>query len=346
MTNVRESAVRFDELVTQFKVKRIRGGSKNQVVCAVDHVSLDVAEGEVLGIVGESGCGKTTLVRTLMGLERPASGSAYFDGHRMTNVPARELRSLRPGIQMVFQDPYTSLDPRMSILQLISEPWDVHPDRAPKADRRARAAELLERVGINSSMMNQTTRALSGGERQRISLARALALNPKVLVLDEPVSALDVSIQAQIIELLRTLQRDSGVTVIFITHDLGVVRSIATRVAVMYLGRIVEEGAAEDVYHHPLHPYTRALLSAAPRVGGDVAGNRRIKLGGEVPSPLETPSGCAFRTRCWKAQEVCAQRAPALDILEPSHSAACYFPEAVQPQPADPQPPATSADQT
>ncbi len=226
---------------------------------------------------------------------------------------------------MVFQDPYSSLDSRMSVFELVSEPWTIHQDVVAKQDRRAKAAELLTKVGLDPSDMNKSARAFSGGQRQRIGIARALALSPGVLILDEPVSALDVSIQAQIIELLRDLQDDFGLAMIFIAHDLSVVRSLAHRVAVMYMGRIVETGRADDVYERAKHPYTRALLSSVPAIRHGRT-TTRIKLLGEMPSAIDPPSGCRFRTRCWKAQEVCADEAPPLVIDERGACVACYFP--------------------
>jgi oligopeptide/dipeptide ABC transporter ATP-binding protein len=276
--------------------------------------------------VGESGSGKSTLARVLTGLEPPTSGSAALGDLELFGSSRAGVHRARRIMQMVFQDPYSSLDPRMSVFQLVAEPWLIHHDVVAKGDRRDRAAELLTKVGLDPSDMDKTARAFSGGQRQRIGIARALALSPRVLVLDEPVSALDVSIQAQIVELLRDLQDDFGLAMIFIAHDLAVVRSLTHRVAVMYMGRIVETGIADDVYGGAQHPYTRALLSSVPAIREERTPTR-IKLLGEVPSAIDPPSGCRFRTRCWKAQDICAGEAPPLVVDEHGHWVACYFPE-------------------
>jgi oligopeptide/dipeptide ABC transporter ATP-binding protein len=307
-------------IVKEFPVK---GGRH---VSAVDDVSFELYAGETLGIVGESGSGKSTLARVLTGLEPPTSGSASLGDLELFGSSRQGVHRARRIMQMVFQDPFSSLDPRMSVFQLVSEPWLIHHDVVAKGDRRAKAADLLTKVGLDPSDMDKTARAFSGGQRQRIGIARALALSPRVLVLDEPVSALDVSIQAQIVELLRDLQDDFGLAMIFIAHDLAVVRSLTHRVAVMYMGRIVETGIADDVYGGAKHPYTRALLSSVPRIREERTPTR-IKLLGEVPSAIDPPSGCRFRTRCWKAQDICAGEAPPLVVDEHGHWVACYFPE-------------------
>jgi oligopeptide transport system ATP-binding protein len=295
---------------------------------AVDHVSFDVQRGETLGIVGESGCGKTTLARILVGLERPTTGSVLLAGEPLFVDGSAAFRRSSRIMQMVFQDPYNSLDPHMTVGQLVAEPWEIHDDVVPGRSRRAQAAKVLQQVGLDPSDMDKLATTFSGGQRQRIGIARALALSPRLLVLDEPVSALDVSIQAQIIELLRDLQENLGLAMIFIGHDLAVVRSLAHRVAVMYLGRIVELGPADDVYERPTHPYTRALISAAPAFGS--GGRSRIKLQGEVPSPIDPPSGCRFHPRCWLRDSlgqpnICKEIDPPLVLRSDQRTVACHF---------------------
>jgi peptide/nickel transport system ATP-binding protein len=332
---LRESPVRSPEapvltatgIVKEFTINGGRWGRTQRHVRAVDNVSFEVRAGETLGIVGESGSGKSTLARILMGLEQPTSGSATLGGEALFTSSREALHRARRAMQMVFQDPYSSLDPRMTVFQLVSEPWIIHHDVVARRDRRAQVAELLTKVGLDPSDMNKMARSFSGGQRQRIGIARALALSPKVLILDEPVSALDVSIQAQIVELLRELQDDSGLAMIFIAHDLAVVRSLAHRVAAMYLGRIVETGLADDVYEMARHPYTTALLSSVPAIQAERSSSR-IKLLGEMPSAIDPPSGCHFRTRCWKAQEICAEQVPPLVVHGSGQEVACFFPEA------------------
>jgi oligopeptide transport system ATP-binding protein len=323
MLEIRDLVKHFP--ITQGIVLRRRIGE----VQAVDGVSLELRRGQTLGIVGESGCGKSTLARLLIGLEKPTSGSIRVRGQDLTSLSGRNLLTARRNIQMVFQDPYTSLNPRMTVGDLVGEPFEIHTDVLPRGRRRARVQELLDLVGLNPDHINRYPHQFSGGQRQRIGIARALALEPEVLLCDEPVSALDVSIQAQVINLLEKLQDELGLTYLFIAHDLSVVRHIADQLAVMYLGRIVEYGDATELYETPTHPYTQALLSAVPVPDPTLRGQRaEIVLEGDVPSPANPPSGCRFRTRCWKAQDVCAEQSPELTVRDSSpHPSACHFAE-------------------
>jgi len=321
-----EELLKVTNLVKNFEL-RVNNGArrKKRIVQAVTNVSFSVGKGQTLGLVGESGSGKTTVGRCILRLIEPTSGSVEFDGQDLGSLKFEELRALRRKMQIVFQDPFASLDPKMTIGSSISEPLIVQ--NVP-GDHSDKVIELLELVGLSADHAQRFPHEFSGGQRQRIGVARALALNPALIVLDEPVSALDVSIQAGVINLFEDLQSRLGMSYIFIAHDLSVVRHIADRVAVMYLGKIVEIGEQQAVYEHPTHPYTKALLSAVPLPDPKAERSRhRIMLEGDVPSPVNPPSGCRFRTRCWKAQDVCAQEEPMLTIRPSGQMSACHFPE-------------------
>ena len=305
-------------------------------VKAVRDVSLTVHRGESLGIVGESGCGKTTLARMLVGLERPDSGTIEIDGQDVTHASGSRRRALTRDVQMVFQDPYTSLNPRMSVSDLVAEPLRVHRTHRSAAAVRERVADLLQMVNLSPDMMSRYPHQFSGGQRQRIGIARAIALEPKVLVCDEPVSALDVSVQAQVVNLLRDLQQRLGIAVVFIAHDLGVIRHISDRTAVMYLGSTVETAATIDLFAGPAHPYSQALLSASPTIDRERSARRatRIVLQGDPPSPLDPPPGCSFHTRCRFATEICSVDAPPRVEVGERHVAVCHHTEQTAALPA------------
>jgi oligopeptide transport system ATP-binding protein len=306
-------------LVVDREVGRVR---------AVDGVSLTIDEGETLGLVGESGCGKSTLCRAILQLTAPTSGSVRFAGEELVGRSRRQLRPVRRQIQMIFQDPYASLNPRKRICQIIGEPMEMH-GLASGRDIDKKTQDLLDRVGLQPEHANRYPHEFSGGQRQRIGIARALALQPKLIIADEPVSALDVSVQAQIVNLLKDLQDEIGLSYLFVAHDLGVVRHVSDRVAVMYLGRIVESAFATNLYQHPLHPYSNALLSAVPIPDPKLNCEReRLVLEGDPPSPIDPPSGCHFHTRCPWSTDVCETDDPELRELEADHRAACHHPRA------------------
>lgn len=311
-----ETLVDVRGLVKHFPVE-----GTDDVVRAVDGVSFQIFAGETLGLVGESGCGKSTVGRCLLRLIEPTSGSVNFLGRDVLKLNRKELRQLRREMQIIFQDPYASLNPRMRVGDIVGEPLVIH-KQGNKNERRERVAELLRRVGLDPDYMSRYAHEFSGGQRQRIGVARTLALNPKLIVADEPVSALDVSVQAQVVNLLQELQEEFKLTYLFISHGLAVVEHISTRVAVMYLGRIVEIASAEELYANPLHPYTQALLSAIP-IPDPKQKRKRIILQGDVPTPINPPSGCRFRTRCPIAIEECAHVDPELREVAPGHEVAC-----------------------
>lgn len=325
-SNTNEILLRVDNLVKHFPIKKgIIFQKQVGAVHAVDGVSFEIIKGETLGLVGESGCGKSTTGRTILQLYRPTSGNVFFEDKNLAKMKGEELRKTRQRMQMIFQDPYASLNPRMTVGNIIAEPMIIHQTHKGKA-LEDRVADLLSLVGLNPAFSNRYPHEFSGGQRQRIGVARALALNPSLIICDEPISALDVSIQAQVVNLLEDLQKELGLTYLFIAHDLSMVRHISDRVAVMYLGIIVELGTRDGLYNNPLHPYTQALLSAVPIPDPFAEEKRqRIILEGDVPSPVNPPSGCRFRTRCPLATTICKEKQPEFREIEPGHFVACHL---------------------
>lgn len=298
---------------------------KKSYVKAVDGISFEIKKGETFGLVGESGCGKSTTGRAIVKIYKPTDGKVEFEGKDVTKIKGSDIKQFKKDMQMIFQDPYASLNPRMTVGEIIREPMDIHGIYDTKEEREKRVRELLEIVGLKPDHIRRYPHEFSGGQRQRIGIARTLALNPKFIVCDEPISALDVSIQAQVINLLEDIQEKMGISYLFIAHDLSMVKHISDRIGVMYLGNMVEVGNSDDVYHHPLHPYTQALLSSVPIPDPKAAGmKKRIVLEGELPSPIDPPSGCVFRTRCPKATERCAQEKPKLRSVD-GRQVACFL---------------------
>jgi oligopeptide transport system ATP-binding protein len=325
--SVDEPLLRVEGLVKHYPIVSGTVRKKNVgALRAVDGVSFELRRGESLGLVGESGCGKSTLSQTLLRLVEPTAGHAYYRGRDIFAMNRKELKDFRRKVQIVFQDPFESLNPRMTVGQIIAEPWAIHHGIVPRSEQRKRAAELLEMVGLKPKHIDRYPEQFSGGQRQRIGVARAIALNPEIIICDEPVSALDVSVQAQVVNLLQDLQQELGLSYLFIAHDLAVVRHIADRVAVMYLGKIVEYGTESSIFERPRHPYTEALVSAVPVAKFERARRERILLAGEVPSPANPPSGCRFHTRCRYAESICREREPELSARGlPGHDTACHL---------------------
>ncbi|HNW47355.1 MAG TPA: ATP-binding cassette domain-containing protein [Thermotogota bacterium] len=323
-TTVREEVLTVKNLVKYFP---IRGGVFKTIVGwvqAVDDISFHVYRGETFGLVGESGCGKTTVAMTLMRLYNPTSGSAYFGGKDILNIHGNELRNLKKDIQMIFQDPYSSLNPRMRVKNIIAEGIKTHRLATSKQDLLDKVAEMMEKVGLSVDHMYRFPHEFSGGQRQRIGIARALAVEPQLILCDEPVSALDVSIQAQVVNLLKDLQNHFGLTYVFVAHDLAVIKHISDRIGVMYLGKMVEMTDKRNLFNHPMHPYTRALISAIPIPNPELKKNRTI-LVGDVPSPINPPSGCRFHTRCPIAQAICKEQEPLFEEKSMGHFVACHY---------------------
>lgn len=304
-------------------------GNPGLLVQAVNGVSLKIQRGSTLGLIGESGCGKSTLGRAILRLHEPTSGKVTFDGTDITTLDADAMKVMRQKMQIIFQDPYASLNPRKTVREIIGQPLKIH-GLASGSDVDDRVVDLMKKVGLNVNQMNRYPHQFSGGQRQRIGIARALILNPQFIVCDEPVSALDVSIQAQIIELLSELKQELGLTYLFISHDISVIGYVSERIAVMYLGKIVEEGDSNAILNSPRHPYTRALLSSVPRISKSEAGRERIRLTGDLPSAIDLPKGCKFHTRCPHATDICRTSEPMLQATEGTHSVACHLAEEIQ----------------
>ncbi len=320
-----EKMIEVKGLKKHFDITNSLFAKERKIVKAVDGVDFFINKGETFGMVGESGCGKSTVGRTILRLYKPTAGEILLDGEDISQLNKRQLLPYRKDMQMIFQDPYASLNARMTVKDIVGEPLDIH-GLAKGAEREERIHDLLRRVGLNRDHASRYPHEFSGGQRQRIGIARALAVDPKFIICDEPISALDVSIQAQVVNMLADLQEEFGLTYLFIAHDLSMVRYISDRVGVMYLGSLAEVAETEELYNHPLHPYTQALLSAIPLPNPDVAkANKRIKLEGEVPSPINPPSGCKFRTRCPYATQRCAEEEPKIREVSPDHFVACHI---------------------
>lgn len=325
MQDTRENLIEVSGLKQYFTKTSGLFGKKVQYIKAIDNVSFHIKKGETLGLVGESGCGKSTTGRTLIKLYEPTDGKIIFDGEDITNYSQKQMLPFRKRMQMVFQDPYASLDSRMTINEIIGEAMVTH-GIATGSEKNDRIMDLLDKVGLMKDHANRYPHEFSGGQRQRVGIARALAVNPEFIICDEPISALDVSIQAQVINMLEDLQQDMGLTYLFIAHDLSMVKHISNRIGVMYLGNLVEIGASNEINEHPAHPYTQALLSAVPLPDPKMARERkRIVLQGDVPSPLNPPSGCPFRTRCTKCMKICSEVKPELKEIAPGHQVACHL---------------------
>lgn len=324
MKNNRPVLMKIEHLTKEFEIKSKTFGGKPQILHALNDVSLDIYEGETLGVIGESGCGKSTFGRTLIQLHKATAGSVTFEGKNLFSLKGQELKQMKKDIQMVFQDPYSSLDPRKTAGKLIEEPLLVHNLVPDKKKREERVLELMREVGLDIQHIHRFPHEFSGGQRQRINVARALSMNPKVIVCDEPVSALDVSIQAQVLNLFNRLQKEHNLTYIFISHDLGVIKHVSDRIAIMYLGRIVELCQADSIYEEPLHPYTKALLSAIPPES-PFQNRERIVLKGDIPSPIGEQVGCPLAGRCPKCMERCRTQQPQLNEVKDGHRVACFL---------------------